>query len=540
MVKYTIGGFMMFKLLLVDDNEMDKKYIMKLIKWEKLQVEVIATASNGEEGYEKALELKPDFILTDIAMPICNGIDMTEKIKKVLPKCKFIFMSCFDDFQFAKSAIKLDVNCYVLKPIMIDELTEAIEKIVEEEVNELHRENNDEEMKRILSENMSLFQEQFVKDLLYGKIKTIEEIESRRNFIMENFNKKYFTIVYFEIDNYELDYSKIPIEAKYILLENIKSSIKDVLLKELSGYCTPQENNGLCVLVFEDDITVYNHIIELCQLCKDDINSRYGINTTIGIGDISNNILDISKIYKNAVKAVKSKFFSHGNSIILVKEIVEEEEVATYDLNQLKEELSLIIDKDYEIDSFVKTKYRFTNSPQYIKSLSFSIVNMLQILLLEKNITLKDIFKYEGEIWGKLSKYETIEDIKKYIIKIIKEIKEYLASCEDKRFQKLVEDIKNIIHDKYAQIENINQIVEPLYISTNYANLKFKEYTDKTIFDYLVCTRIEKAKELLMIPHLKLYEISEKIGYKSTIYFTQVFKNYTGITPKEYRNKFIK
>jgi len=90
----------MFRMMVVDDNPNDRRGITELIDWGGLDIEIVGTAMNGELGFRKALELKPDFVLTDVAMPRMNGIKMTEKIREELPETRFIYMSCFDDVAY--------------------------------------------------------------------------------------------------------------------------------------------------------------------------------------------------------------------------------------------------------------------------------------------------------------------------------------------------------------------------------------------------------------------------------------------------------
>ena len=113
----------------------------------------------------------------------------------------------------------------------------------------------------------------------------------------------------------------------------------------------------------------------------------------------------------------------------------------------------------------------------------------------------------------------------------------FFSKAESGRYQKIVDDIKLIINERYAVIDNVGQIVNPLFISASHANLIFKQQTGQTIFDYLIKRRMEIAKQMLMDPYRKIYEIVEKTGYKANSHFTSVFKEYTGLTPKQFRDK---
>ena len=100
----------MYKLLIVDDNISDRKGLAELVQWETMGINEVVLAKNGGEGYEKALDFKPSLVLTDISMPIMDGLEMAKKILEDLPKTKFVFMSCYDDVDYVRSA--MDYNAY--------------------------------------------------------------------------------------------------------------------------------------------------------------------------------------------------------------------------------------------------------------------------------------------------------------------------------------------------------------------------------------------------------------------------------------------
>ena len=114
-------------------------------------------------------------------------------------------------------------------------------------------------------------------------------------------------------------------------------------------------------------------------------------------------------------------------------------------------------------------------------------------------------------------------------------VAQHLDKQKKEYYNDLVEQIKELISTEYAIFENVSEITERFFMSKNHLNYIFKRVTGENIFDYLMQTRIKYAKKMLVETDYKVYEIAEKIGYKSTAYFTSVFKQHTGQTPKEYR-----
>lgn len=120
------------KILIVDDDEIIRKTFLEQIPWEENGYEIVAAASNGEEAYEIALYTCPDIILTDIEMPVMNGLELAEKLQEVLEGCRIIFLTAYDSFEYAREALRLHACEYILKDSQEEEVLQALEREAEE------------------------------------------------------------------------------------------------------------------------------------------------------------------------------------------------------------------------------------------------------------------------------------------------------------------------------------------------------------------------------------------------------------------------
>lgn len=534
----------MFTILIVDDNRADRLGIRGLIDWEQLGIEVAGLAVDGEDGYKQAMQVRPDFILTDVAMPVMDGLKMTQKIKEELPETKFIFMSCFDDFDYLKSAINLEVYGYILKPIDLTELTESLLKVKHVKEQELEKTQSDELLRRRIQESMPVLQEQLIRDLLSGKFENEADIRERMQYLGMKDLQEGCSVLFVQIDNYETLFGNLTAEERHLLQVKLQKCAEDTILNEFNGYWSSQAFNSAAIILLvqePENEALWNRIVEAANRCKDMANDSLSLNVTLGISDISSRSGQLPKLYEMAQYAVKSKFYSSGNRIIMASEAVAPNEDSQYNILEIKRKLEGLLENGEEDDivSFIDQCYdadiRFSET--YVKNLTYSITQIMQMILLERNESYGSVFGNDIDIWDKLQRFETIEDIKRWLVGIIETVRSSVNKTGSGRYRKVIEDIKAIIDDSYAEIENVGQIVGPLYISASHANFIFKQQTGQTIFDYLLMQRMEAAKRLLLDPYMKIYEISEKTGYKTTSYFTSVFKEYTGVTPKQFRDK---
>ncbi|MCR5325066.1 MAG: response regulator [Lachnospiraceae bacterium] len=124
----------MIRVLVADDESVVRKGIINGTDWQLIGCEVVAEAANGEEGLEKALDLKPDLVVSDIRMPKMDGLEMVRQIMESLPKIKVIFLTAYGDFKYAQQAIKLGACDYILKPFEDGELEAAIQRLIQQNI----------------------------------------------------------------------------------------------------------------------------------------------------------------------------------------------------------------------------------------------------------------------------------------------------------------------------------------------------------------------------------------------------------------------
>ena len=158
----------LYKIMLVDDEEEVRKNIIRKINWEDAGFEVIGDAENGKDALEKIEQNEPDVVLTDIRMPYMDGLSMAEVIRQTYPSIKIVIFSGFDEFEYAKKAIKLNVIEYILKPVNVEELTAILKKIKKNLDEEIEQKRNVTLLRESYIKNLPTIREHFLNDLIHG------------------------------------------------------------------------------------------------------------------------------------------------------------------------------------------------------------------------------------------------------------------------------------------------------------------------------------------------------------------------------------
>ena len=535
------GMFYVYQMLIVDDNNKDRRVLREIINWSSYDIEIIGEAANGREALKQVEVHRPDIIITDIYMPVVNGLDLVAEVRKSYAEVKIIFMSFYEDFEFAKSAIDLSVYGYIVKPIRKPEVEQAISKVLSVYKKEEESEEEKSRLSLHLEEAMPILKESFFRDMLFGVYGSEEEILKRMEYFyitrFQNPSIRVFTILVKNASvsisvaqQYSTAYSikeLLTVNSNTALVHVVQTSTDEYTILNISD---KEDKSGSD----EDEI---NYIMDIYPRLDAILNNDF----VIGISMHSQHMTDIHTMFKQARKAAAATFYSRKIPVVFYRDIIDsssEQDASHIYFDEMYSRIDelLMENDDREIWNYLKNQFTSAwNDEQYIRYQAFSIVNILQINILEHRKNFKDIVDDDIVIWKKLNNINTIPELIKWLYKITLSVKQSLYGYAKSRNGQIVESIKRIIHEKYAEQIGINEIVQTIYMSSKQANNIFKKETGQSIFEYLVSYRIRVAKELLLQPDARISETAYRVGYVNSSHFSLLFKRITGKTPREFQ-----
>ena len=304
-----------YSIMLVDDEEDVIEIIRRKLNWEEMGFSVKASAHNGVEALEMAEDLQPDVVMTDIKMPYMDGLTLSKKLKELNPKIKIIIFSGFDEFEYAKEAIKLEAEEYLLKPVNVEELQGVFERIKQNLDKELDEEQNIDKLKNYYNESLPILQESFYTSLLRGQIPQ-ERIGSLIVGYQINLTGPLYTAVLLHISS-----NDIPDDIDPTLL-NV--SVRKLAEEQLAVKWRAKLVNWFTDIVLivqlddeEDCKELTDDCDRFCRLAK-----RFSRATvTAGIGHVVEIISDISKSFEGADSAVSYRMMYGSGKAINIAEI---------------------------------------------------------------------------------------------------------------------------------------------------------------------------------------------------------------------------
>lgn len=535
----------MYKVLVVDDFYVDRHNISDIIRsFTSIDLEIVGECENGKEAIEMIGNLKPDIVISDIEMPLMNGLELAKCIRMNYPDIKIVFCSLYNEFSYVREALYLENYGYVLKPINPSELEECLKKVCGVFTNNLHTNFIANKQRCMLLESKTVMVESFLKTLVFGLNPNDSNIWDKIEYLGIDLSKGTYILSLIEIDDFNNITYNYSIEQIQIFSLRVFEKIKAIIGLDSNAVLLKVDEIRILIIFSYNDSCIIDDCSKHANIISTSIINEFNntdISLSLAISGSIGNVCLLKELFEQCRYLLKYKYSLGKGRIISVKDIPENIECVDIDFNAIQKEIRFLLNSGdgKQINEYIQKLYcevLANTGEAYLKNICFYIIISAQNVLSESNINFQEIFDHEN-IWEKLLKFETIEDAKDWIICILTLISEHISKNAGKRNMKIVEEVKLFIEKCDVKNLSLEIIADHLHYSPNYINILFKKATGETIFDYTNKFKIENAKELLKVPGLKLYEIAEKLGYSHSVYFNNVFRKYTGLSPKDYRER---
>lgn len=536
----------MYKLMIVEDEVIEREGLRDLIDWAKMGIEIAVVAESGEKALIAAKNEKIDILLTDIRMSGISGLELAKELLAIYPDLKVIITSGYQEFEYAKTAIDVDAYGYLSKPIDLEELEKVFNKVIDACKVETDNMQENNKLRLLIEQSKPLLKEKFLNDLIEGTV-NLDSIEEDLKFYNIDFVSELMTVIISEIDGFStLREEKSREDVLFLVFK-----VLDCINKVKSDDCveTFYLNEGRYCSIYNTSINrpkeLYEKTMVLSKNIQQKINNKCQLKLTVGIGEWVHNFTDIHASYKKACDATKFKFFMGSNQVIHYKDTYfNSDSTNNFNLEAVENRILSAVqlcDKDALneclIDLFEMMKINAMNTDGYVRSICVKLIARVSIILHEMHESYEKIFGKEHFIWDKVLKFDTILDIQQWMRNILGSVIDYITQNKKSSNKKVINDILKIIEGNYSKNITITDISKEIFLSSNYISIIFKKEIGESFTDYLAKFRLEKAKQMLKESKLKVYQISNMVGYNNISHFCSIFKSFYGVSPSEFREK---
>lgn len=520
----------MYSILLVDDENIELQTLTEYMPWTEMDIQVIGTAKNGREALKLTERLSPDIILTDVRMPIMDGLEFSRRAKRLNKGIQIVFLSGHNEFQYIKAALAIEASGYLLKPIDTEELASVMEK-VKIKCDEAKLTARTEEMAR----------EKLLRSLLLEEVPDMRALLARRYFNLERgFELRgNYRIAFIRADRPE---TEVGICVGTSIAESLERSVNEAIRSRIHalgfiGELMDWEYGMLAALypssLFDGD---REHWHSLQKLMAED----FPLLLTIGVSCSGHRLEDASERFKEARQAAEHSFYYGGGAYLPADEIAEFS-IGEIEVESYRDRICRAVGhfKSEEAEAVVAGFFTDIRE-RYLHPHLARIAAVRLVISVERHFAA--ILKEQPDVtftseWTIMNDGATLREIEAHVQQVICYLILKMSEKGKNRHSDVVRQIDEIIDRSFSELLTVEDIAKEVFLSPNYIRSIYKEKTGRTILEALTARRIQEAIRLLGDRSLKVHEIAVRVGYENVSYFCSVFQRAMGMTPNLYRKQ---
>ncbi|MDF2613141.1 MAG: Response regulator containing CheY-like receiver domain and AraC-type DNA-binding domain [Clostridia bacterium] len=525
-------------VLIVEDEEIVRRNMCNIVDWKSLGFEDVYEAENGQDAYILALQLQPRLILTDIRMPIMDGLELVSKIRLELPNCMTVIISGHDDFSYAQKAITLGASDYILKPIGAKTLTSRIKEILKNNEERYNQIFELEQAKKQLFESLPIVQE----NLLTKLVCTLGEKSDLSDKI--NFWKVPISSPPFIVAIIEPDFTSFDSCEQEIYLYSMKKMVCEILGNKHTAFVNKDERITV-IFSIEENEDIYmlrEYISSSIKVVQYSLKSYLKVESTIALGSKCTSLSTLCESYQNALTALENKYILGNHKIYDFYDLPSNSHSFCYPQDKIADfQLAVKSCDSAKLPIILKDIFFGESSASITSTLPISIIAGEMIVFLLKTISnipdIPEALYEEGtKIFNKLNHYAHTSEVSQSILQYSTTVIEQLSNTKIKNSSLIVDQAIDYVDENYFKSDlSLSSVAKEISVSSGYLSILFKKEKGFNFSDYVNKVRMEKSIHLLRTTRLTTYQIAEEIGFNNSHYFSLCFKKYTGISPSEYR-----
>ncbi|MBO8164316.1 MAG: helix-turn-helix domain-containing protein [Brevibacillus sp.] len=526
---------MSYKLIIADDEQIERDKLKLVIQRELPDVAVVAEAKNGRQAVQLGIQWQPDMMMVDIKMPGLDGLQVVRELSQSLPHTKFVLISAYDYFDYAQEAVSLGVKEYLLKPASKQQITETIQRLTSEIEQERTRRREEAQLREKVAQLLPVVEKELALLLMLdeetGRFDTYAQLLQLKEV------KGFAIAVTFHPETAAEDDSLAFNVNKHRWYEKLRSKVKEWSNSLVSPLLWRQM--AIFVLRGSQAEEAYSSRVQAIKLARRlcGLFAQEPIRLQFGIGNVYAGFDGLRRSYQEAMLAVKdpsvpASVHHYGDLPLCEKSFAYslEQEKALLEkvrLGKVEESVQLF---HCMLDEVVRSA---RGDMRYVRRFLLECVTVVSRVAFEYQLLLEDFSRFcvedlhspaevrqEGEFW-------------------IGRIARLMQEERHRRTASVLEQVKQYLQQHFAEEIKLEEVAEKFGISPYYLSKLFSQQGQITFIDYLTELRLEAAKRLLADPGKGLKEIAYDVGYCNPNYFSRVFKKKTGLTPSEYRKALL-
>lgn len=510
----------MFRVLLIDDEPNALEGMKLLINWQELGFEICGTCSNGMEGLQMIQQLAPDLVVTDVRMPLMDGLEMIAAAQRLTSKAvKFAIMSGYSEFEYAQKAMHYGIHHYLLKPMIAEEATEELKEIYNQ-----------------------LKQETEIKN--FHQMVSYEEVVALiTNLLNEETEDKSSNPLLTELSAAKNEWNFVLLETKQGMKAELREATVKFIAEHEAMFLIDLESRSFGVVY---GCSPNSDQDESIHLLFSELSRHSGPRTFMSVGASEQTLFQVGNCYRTAREAMQYTFYYEDNTPYISYDDIRNRHF-TYQYDQIRHTDAIaqaieVVDKvrlRQAIDSAANSFRELLVAPKIIHKVVIHIIYNVIGSIRETNEAQAEVLieKYKGtEV---LNRVITLSETINILLSFGEESIDLLLEDQRVNSQGIVQEINDYIHEHYRERLSIKKLAEIFYMHPAYLGQLLIKKNGMNFNELLHNLRIEEAAGLLRRHQLKNNQIAEHVGYSNYDHFLKQFEKRMKMSPKEYKSEMF-
>ncbi|MCD1261162.1 response regulator [Paenibacillus athensensis] len=541
----------MLNLLIVEDERTVREGLLTMIDWSALGIHIYGQAENGLEALRLLESGDVDLLLTDIRMPIIDGLQLIAEVQSRKLDIACVLLSGFSDFEYAQKALRLGVVDYLIKPCSPRDIRTTFQSVVQRVQDKMRVAADLTGLQFELRMNRKLATSQLLLQWMQAPKLQNEDRKALMNQAQMSIAAQHVLVIAIHPDGKSLRELKLPPRdmelIKYAIGNIAQETLEHALLQPIEVAIKEQEVLAVCNGTYELTLDKLNKGLERLQ---NNLNQYLKVSATIGVSDSKESIDLLSEAYREAHEAVQMRFYKGAGNCFFYRNVPSPaapaaEPGSDTDLVKLEQSIVDQLRAGLYAEALNDTELWLTgfHDPNLydrstINMHTYSLVVRLLHLAEELGVAERLSTETFKSLPAQIDVLETYEELAGLVSKAIQQLVEALNSNKTPR-RKIQQALDYIARHYNSPGISLAGVAKELFVSSTYLSTLFKQELGINFLDYVHQYRIEKAKAMLQSGDHKIQSIAKEVGYFDEAHFTKTFKKWAGILPSQYKKNIM-
>lgn len=529
----------MIKLLIVDDEPLVQIGLKSMLDWSQLGIEVCATASNGREALELIGWLSPELVITDIKMPIMNGLELAKECREAYGSIPlFIFFTSYEEFPLIRQALACQAVDYLIKlELDADSLKASVSRALERltQLKESMAFRRQEE-----GDSMAGYRDKFLMRLLYGLFDSQEQFLIQLREQAADLSSPFFCAAYGEF--YSPKEADMDEAQSVQLYRSSLHMLRDILGKYLPCHCLFLDRRHFALILCLTGPDIREPLTPAWDNVLSMLPSYFSVSLSAGVGEAVDNPILLSQSFQEARQAFKQAAGpgAEGQAVAFFQAQTPDRGRDAFNMSLFRAPLSRAFEEfdadvlDAALSQIIEL---FQSHPlRHVQALdgALNILYLSMSMLPKGEELVNQIFSGRKDSYRSIYSLTTSAQIAQWLTVLKDGLCRELKSQRKTYKNHVIANVRKYIDAHIGERLTLNEVADLFSLSPNYLSSQFKKICGVGFSEYITQKKIAKAKTLLLEEDMKIYQAADTLGFENAFYFSKVFKKVEGISPREY------